>query len=456
MSAKITTNAQRLDLPDGWSISPLGTLVTKLVDGSHNPPGKCEVGRPMLSARNITNNEILFDDYRFIANEEFAREHLRTNVSPGDVLLTIVGTIGRSAVVPEAKAPFTLQRSVAVMTPKGILPKFLMYQFQAPFTQRYFEAKARGTAQKGVYLKTLSETPIKVAPLSQQDTIVAEIEKQFSRLDEAVASLKRTKANLKRYKAAVLKAAIEGKLTEDWRMAHPNIEPAEKLLERIRKQRKEFEKQGGASLRDQPTLPERWTWTTVGQLGSVKGGKRLPAGHEYSSAPTAHPYIRVTDFDNYSVRKQDLRFLKPQTQRAISRYTIDSTDVYISIAGTIGLVGTVPKELDGANLTENAAKITDLYDTDPKYLCFALGSPYGQERVAASTIATTQSKLALFRIATIPLPLPSTEEQRLIVAEVERRLSVIAELEDTVEANLTRTDRLRQAVLEKAFNGQLV
>jgi type I restriction enzyme S subunit len=83
----------------------------------------------MLSARNIENNRIVFDEYRLIAEEDFKKEHARTRLSPGDVLLTMVGSIGRSAVVPEHHNSFALQRSVAVMTPTGVLPKYLMYSF---------------------------------------------------------------------------------------------------------------------------------------------------------------------------------------------------------------------------------------------------------------------------------------------------------------------------------------
>ena len=159
-----------------WTTVSLKAIVTKLVDGSHNPPSKRESGVPMLSARNILNSQIVFEEYRLISEEDFEREHMRTRISPGDVLLTIVGTIGRSAVVPTNAKRFALQRSVAVMTPAGVFPKYLMYQFQAPFLQRHFENHAQGTAQKGVYLKTLGQTPILVAPLGQQERIVAEIE----------------------------------------------------------------------------------------------------------------------------------------------------------------------------------------------------------------------------------------------------------------------------------------
>ena len=112
-------------------------------------------------------------------------------------------------------------------------------------------------------------------PAHQQQRIVAEIEKQFSRLDEAVASLKRGKANLKRYKASVLKAAVEGKLTEDWRKRHPDVEPASNFLERILLERrakwsgrgkyKEPETPDATGL---PSLPKGWTWATVDQVAA--------------------------------------------------------------------------------------------------------------------------------------------------------------------------------------------
>ena len=102
---------------DGWCEKPLRELVTKLVDGSHNPPPKQDTGLPMLSARNIENNEIVFDVFRLISEGAFKTENARTRIAAGDVLLTIVGTIGRAAVVPEAAGSFALQRSVAVLTP---------------------------------------------------------------------------------------------------------------------------------------------------------------------------------------------------------------------------------------------------------------------------------------------------------------------------------------------------
>jgi type I restriction enzyme S subunit len=422
-----------------WQSYRLRDVVTKLVDGSHNPPPKQDQGRPMLSARNVDQGRINYDEFRYISEESFEAEHARTRVAPGDVLLTIVGTIGRSAVVPEAAVPFALQRSVAVLSPKGgLLPKFLSYQLQSPQVQRYFEHHARGTAQKGVYLKTLGETPIVVPPISEQQAVVAELEKQFSRLDEAVANLKRVKAKLERYRAASL-----GQLTTRLGNCLSDEEPAGTELDEVGQDL-------GAPL---PALPRHWKWTAVGTVGRVRGGKRLPLGHKYADERTSHPYLRVTDFVDFGIDDSGLQYLSSATHRAIERYTISTKDVYISIAGSIGLVGQVPAHLDNANLTENAAKITDLQGVEPKFLVYWLASPTGRRLIAKSTIATTQSKLALFRVEKLPLPLPPIDEQRRIVAKVDRRLSIVREVEAEVDANLKRAQALRQAVLARAFAG---
>ena len=137
-------------LPPQWISVRLHEIVSKLVDGSHNPPEKKPDGLPMLSAINIADNQITFSTYRLIDAKFFAAEDRRTSIKPGDVLLTIVGAIGRAAVVPPQCTKFTLQRSVAVLSPVIIDPKFLMHQLESPRLSQHLKDNARGTAQKGV------------------------------------------------------------------------------------------------------------------------------------------------------------------------------------------------------------------------------------------------------------------------------------------------------------------
>ena len=158
----------------------------------------------------------------------------------------------------------------------------------------------------------------------------------------------------------------------------------------------------------------------IGEFGKVKGGKRLPKGETYADHETRHPYIRVVDMVNHSVNIPALVYLTEATQEKISRYTISSKDIYISIAGTIGQVGAIPESIDGANLTENAAKIVLNNDApvDRDYLIWYLSLPAGAKQIEDKTMHTTQPKLALYRIEEIEVLIPQIDEQRNFAAFV--------------------------------------
>ncbi|MCY4389734.1 MAG: restriction endonuclease subunit S [Desulfurellaceae bacterium] len=177
----------------------------------------------------------------------------------------------------------------------------------------------------------------------------------------------------------------------------------------------------------------------IGEIATVKGGKRLPKGKSVLDGPTAHPYLRVVDFADDGIDRSNLKYIDEETFEAIKRYTIQAGDVYISIAGTIGRVGIVPEDLSGASLTENAAKITNFSDeVDHRYLmCFLRGS-VGQGQIANLTGGTSQPKLALYRIAEIGFPFPPLPTQK--------RVSEIISAYDTlIENNRRRIQLLEQA-----------
>ena len=152
-----------------------------VTDGSHNPPQGIETSNYyMLSSKNVFDNEITFDDPRYLTESDFEQENKRTKIGVGDVLLTIVGTVGRTAVVDEAMPCFTLQRSVAVLHPKAEIcnSKYLMYALQGK--RSYIESHAKGVAQKGIYLKEVSDIDLNVPSLSEQEDIVVVLDKVAS------------------------------------------------------------------------------------------------------------------------------------------------------------------------------------------------------------------------------------------------------------------------------------
>lgn len=162
-------------MKDGWEIKKLGDVCTKITDGSHNPPkGILHSDFAMISSQNVFNDRISFDGVRFLREEDFKNEDKRTNVREGDILLTIVGTIGRCAVFSSTRS-ITLQRSVAVIRPKGdVKSRYLMYCLIGKNAE--LNEEAHGIAQKGLYLKQLALVPVPIPPIQEQEKIVAELD----------------------------------------------------------------------------------------------------------------------------------------------------------------------------------------------------------------------------------------------------------------------------------------
>ena len=202
-------------------------------------------------------------------------------------------------------------------------------------------------------------------------------------------------------------------------------------------------------------VPENWVWVRLGSLADVKGGKRLPKGTTFSENITKHPYIRVTDFNAIGVSLEGLKYIDEDVYEKISRYTISSDDIYVSIAGSIGKVGIIPSCIDGANLTENAAKITNIKGINQKYLCLFLKSEFAQYQMQSATIATTQAKLALFRIESLTFPLPPLSEQQRIVESIEELFAKLDEAKERLQEVADSFAVRKAAILHKAFSGEL-
>ncbi len=202
-------------------------------------------------------------------------------------------------------------------------------------------------------------------------------------------------------------------------------------------------------------IPENWCWVTIGAIASVKGGKRIPKGNKLVEYKTDHPYIRVTDFDNRSIATEQVKYIDEETFKLIRNYTISTQDVYISIAGTIGKVGIIPDDLDGANLTENAAKITNIRGVEKNFLLWLLESEVAQSQMRDATISTTQPKLALFRIENVKFPLSPLTEQQRIVSRIESLFAKLDEAKEKAQAVVDGFELRKSAILHKAFTGEL-
>ena len=268
------------------------------------------------------------------------------------------------------------------------------------------------------------------------------------------------KENVKQLRETILQLAVQGKLTSKWRSQNPNTEPASELLKRIQTEKaaliaqKKIKKEKPLPpIEDHEKpydLPEGWENTRVAQITTIKGGKRVPKGYKLSDSPTDHIYIRVTDMKNGTVNLDGLKYITNEVYEQIKAYTISKDDLYITIAGTIGDVGEIPEELDGMNLTENAAKII-LYQVNKQYLKILLSSKVCQKQFFEKVNQMAQPKLALHRIGSTVIPLPPLEEQKAIVKQVNSLMALCDSLEEHIDNSQTQIEQLMQSCLREVF-----
>ena len=164
-------------------------------------------------------------------------------------------------------------------------------------------------------------------------------------------------------------------------------------------------------------IPKSWEWTRLSTIAKVLGGKRIPAGRKLTAENTGHVYIRVSDMKDGTVIQNGLLYVPEDIFNSISKYIIKKEDVFITVAGTIGRIGKIPPELDGANLTENADRLV-FSSLNQDWMIFLLQSSFIQNQIAEVTTKVGQPKLAIARIEKLLIPLPPLNEQTRIVEQI--------------------------------------
>ena len=206
-------------------------------------------------------------------------------------------------------------------------------------------------------------------------------------------------------------------------------------------------------------IPKSWEWCRLGQILTVKGGKRIPVGCSFAPSATSHIYIRVTEMKNNTLIDKDLKYINEDVFEKIKNYTIGKDDLYLTIAGTIGSVGVVPEKFDGMNLTENAVKLTNLM-TNKMFLLYVISSTLVQSQFIDKTKQVAQPKLAIERIQTTLIPFPPLDEQEKIVTKIEELLRIIEHYNlaqtqlNTLNSEINNL--LKKSILQEAIQGRLV
>jgi len=455
-------------LPEGWDWTTIGQVASTLSGGTPDRavPKYYKGDIPWLKSGELEDNLVTEVEEHITAE---GLKHSSAKVFPKNtVVVALYGaTVGKTAILG---LDTSTNQAICAVVPRAEVfsPKYMFYWLQSQ--RQTLLGKRAGGAQPNINQSIVQNLPFPLAPFAEQQRIVAEIEKQLTRLDAGVAGLNHAHANLRRYHASVLKAACEGRLVAQ----DPNDEPASILLERIQTERrvsweaaqrakgKDPQKQAypqpaspdTASL---PLLPEGWVWTTLDAVGEVQGGiQKQPSRNPNQNA---YPYLRVENVLRGRLNLKEV-FNIELFGNELEKLRLQSEDLLI-VEGNgsrteIGRCALWRGEIENCVHQNHIIRVRT-----PKlsaiYASQYLNSPQGiaQMRAVASSTSGLYT-LSVSKIKSIVLPLPPLAEQQRIVAEVERRLSVVDELQATITANLKRAGRLRQAILKRAFSGKLV
>ena len=406
---------------ESWELVKLSELCTRISDGVHFKPEYLDEGIPFISVKDIYNDNINFDNCKYISIDTHKELIKRCYPEKDDVLITKSGTIGRMALVPE-KPEFSLFVSVALIKniKQVIDSKFLKFCLENFLNHINVASDIKGGLLKNFHLEDIRQTIIPKILISEQHAIVSKIEELFSELDKGIAELKTAQLQLKTYRQSVLKSAFEGKLTNE------NVKDGE--------------------------LPDGWEVVKISDISRVvRGGSPRPAGDpKYYDGDI--PFLKVADLtkDNgiylttykYSIKEAGLH-----KTRQISPNTL----LLSNSGATLG----VPKIcMINATMNDGVAAFLDLDERSNHYLYYFWVSKTLELR--GINMGAGQPNLNTDLIKDYKVPYCSFEEQQRIVQEIESRLSVADKMEQSIQESLQKAEALRQSILKKAFSGELV
>lgn len=422
---------KKFTLPDCWKVSSLSEIAESIQYGFTDSAKENKVGPKFLRITDIQNGNVDWNSVPYCEiKDKDIRKYLLT---PGDILFARTGaTTGKSFLIKNCPEAVFASYLIRIRLSKVVKPEFCYYYFQSSMYWSQIMIEKKGSAQPGVNATILSELKIPVPPIEEQTIIVSKIEELFSRLDAGVEGLKRAQTGLKRYRASVLKAAFEGRLLPQ----NPNDTPAQILLSSIGKEPLVKE--------DLTTLPTNWVWTTLGSITHPERNRVHPSDYPNSK------YIGMADVESMTMKLLSTRLASEMKSTAESFKAGDV--LYGSLRPYLNKV--ICPHFDGLCSTEFIVfPKTSHLNND--YLRIFLNT---SEFVAYSTSLNTgdRPRVKFEQFKNYPFPLPPIDEQERIVNTLEKHISIIQIVEDKISENLIRTQTIKQAILNRAFEGKLI
>ncbi len=435
-----------MTLPNGWIFSLIGEISESInpgfPSGLHNIENR---GVPHIRPMNISRNgEVDLSVVKYVQVEKYspllANEVLFNNTNSPDL-------VGKTTYINQ-DTDWAFSNHMTRIRPKlgMVTAAWMAYALHYLYFSGYFKLNCRHHVNQASISSGFLAQNVKIPlpPLAEQERIIARIESLFTQLDAGVTALKRLQAALKRYRASVLKAACEGHLVPQ----DPNDEPANGLLRILGK--------SPLAGDDLTSLPKGWCWVRVGDISKQS---QYGTSEKANLDSSGIPVLRMGNIQNGQLDFGNLKYI-PLDLPELKNLILEDGDLIFNRTNSAELVGKTAvykRHHPRATFASYLIRIKFQENCLSDYVCIYINSLYGRKYISSVVSQQVgQANVNGTKLANMPLPLPSLSEQRRIVAEVERRISVIQELEQTVSVNLKRAARLRQAILRRAFEGELV
>lgn len=444
--APISDEEKPFDLPNGWEWARLQDIKTKLTDGSHNPPANTGSGYPMLSSQNVLDGEIDFlNPSRFVDETGFALEDSRTRVQAGDVLLNIVASLGRSAVVPNDFPKFVLQRSVAVITIR-IIPEYLIKYFSSITCKIYFDTYAKGTAQKGLYLGKLAEMPITIPPLAEQHRIVAKVDELMKLCDDLEAGIINSFDVHSQLVETLLNNLCTSQNNDDfnstWQIIYNNFETlftTEESIEKLKQSILQLCFVGRMNC-----VENELKYVSVDSVFDLIDGDRgsnYPKQFDYKS----EGYCLFLSTKN--VRKngflfEELQFITKEKSDELRQGMLRRGDIVITTRGTLGNVAFYDEKVLFDRVRINSGMLIlrpKVSDLEQSFFTLFIQSPLFEREMSEKSSGSAQPQIPAKALKSFNFPMYSKITQQKIVETANNLLRVCDELKSKITlANQTK------------------
>lgn len=447
-------------MPTGWAIEPLSEALDSIMGGGTPNKGVPEYFQGSIPLMTVKDMKVPRPDKTGFNITEKALANSSAKLVPADTII-IATRMGLGKVVRPVM-PTAINQDLKALFPSEAVDKSFLEHWLVSIASK-IESMGTGTTVKGVRLNQIRELELPIPPLNEQRRIVEKIETLFARIDQGEAALRQVQTLLARYRQSVLKAAVTGQLTADWRAENAHrLEPGQDLLQRILQTRRETWKGRGKykeptapDTTHLPKLPEGWVWALSEQITTkiTDGTHHSPPNGQHGK----YKYVTAKNIKDSGIDLSNITYVSEETHKQIySRCDVRKDDIlYIKDGATTG-VCTVNRLEEEFSLLSSVGVLRPGRGIESDFLKLVLDSPEIRKNLLGRMSGSAITRLTITKLKQIPIPLPSTKEQQAIVERASSVLKQIDGLQAYCQTELTRSNALRQSILKQAFAGRLV